>query len=330
MILAALALAAQLPLQMSLDDYRVELGRIAASLRSGDIPAAQAGALELQTVTIAGPVPFAPDASLLKPIAALTPGQNPAPSLGRLEAAIEHLPAAVAAPPAPASDRASLRSIRKSWDLELKEGRVDLSLPRMKSPPEWLIDRISSALDTIGRWIRALWKALFGRELKPGEGGMGASELTLGLVALACGLFAVLAYRALRARRRAPLPSTEAEVIESDRDEDPTSRQPSEWEQHAEALARAGRYREAIRAWYHAVLSAAFSRGYVAYAKGRTNWEYVAALSPGLRFRSDVVSMTQRFEGCWYGGREADEQALFAQKHAAQAVLVVLSAGGAE
>lgn len=325
MKLAIWLLAAQLPLEMGVAEYRSELTRITALLESGDVATAQSAALALQGAVVAGPVPFTADGSLLKPIADVTPGQSVVPLIARLRAATLNLDDGVATPRK--SDREALRAIRASWDLDLQEGRVDLHLPKMKSPPEWLIDRLAEVLDTVRGWLRALWKAIFGRELKPSEKGLGAAEGTLALVALFCAVFAVLAYRALRTRRRAPQETLTDATPETDRDEDPTSRPPSEWEQHAETLARAGRYREAIRAWYHAVLAAAFRRGYVTYAKGRTNWEYVAALSPGLDFRNDVISMTQRFEGCWYGGREASPHVLTEQKNAAQAVLVLIDAG---
>ena len=328
MKLAVWILAAQAPLDMGYLEYRFGLSRIATLLESGEIASAQSEAQALLGTPIVGPVSFIADGSLLKPVVEMEPGTSTAPLVARLRAATAHLEAK-GTPQAPStSDPESLQTIRDSWDLELQEGRADLHLPRTRSPPEWLIDRVADILNTLGRWARALYKALFGRELRPREKGIGAAEGTLALVALACGLFAVLAYRAYQGRRKGPVPELPLEVAQYDRDEDPTSRQPSEWEQHAEALARAGRYREAIRAWYHAVLAATFRRGYVTYAKGRTNWEYVAALSPGLRFRNDVIAMTQRFEGCWYGGQDPSPRVLAEQKTTAQAVLVTLSAGG--
>ncbi len=328
MKLAVWILAAQVPLEMGYLDYRFELSRIATLLESGEIASAQSQAQALLGTPIVGPVPFIADGSLLKPVVELEPGKSTAPLVARLRAATAHLEAEGARHAPSTSDPQSLQTIRESWDLELQDGHADLHLPRTRSPPEWLIDRGADILDTLERGARALYEALFGRELKPREKGIGAAEGTLALVALACGLFAVLAYRAYQGRRKGPGLELPKEEAQSDRDEDPTSRQPSEWEQHAEALARAGRYREAIRAWYHAVLAATFRRGYVTYAKGRTNWEYVAALSPGLRFRNDLIAMTQRFEGCWYGGRDPSPQVLSEQKTTAQAVLVALSAGG--
>jgi len=326
--LAVWILAAQAPLGMGYVEYHSELSRIATLLTSGEIASAQAQAQALLGTPIVGPVPFIADGSLLKPVVELEPGRSTAPLVAQLRAAIARLEAEGTPEAAVTSDPQALQAIRESWDLELQEGRADLHLPRTRSPPEWLLDRVADIIDTLVRWARAIYKALFGRELKPREKGIGAAEGTLALVALACGLFAVLAYRAYQGRRKGPAFELPEEVAPSDRDEDPTSRQPSEWEQHAEALARSGRYREAIRAWYHAVLAATFRRGYVTYAKGRTNWEYVAALSPGLRFRNDVIAMTQRFEGCWYGGQDPSPQVLAEQKTTAQAVLVALSAGG--
>ena len=61
----------------------------------------------------------------------------------------------------------------------------------------------------------------------------------------------------------------------SQRDADPLSREQDEWEKYAAELAAAGRLREAIRAWYHAVLVGLFRAGLLHHHKGRTNWEYV-------------------------------------------------------
>ena len=310
---------------MGVSEYRAELQRLASLLEVGDVATAQSAARSLQGAVINGAIPFTADGSLLKPVAELAPGQNTALLVARLRAAASNLEGSGVTSPG-TTDRKALKAIRESWDLELKKGQADLYLPRVQSPPEWLLDRAADLLNMIQDWLNAIWKALFGRELKPREKGIGAAEGTLALVALASAVFAVLAYRAYRARLRVSAKPLVEESAEPDRDDDPTSRPPSEWELHAEALARAGRYREAIRAWYHAVLAATFSRGFVTYAKGRTNWEYVAALSPGLPFRNDVISMTQRFEGCWYGGREASPRVLSEQKIAAQAALVFLTA----
>jgi hypothetical protein len=101
-----------------------------------------------------------------------------------------------------------------------------------------------------------------------------------------------------------------SDPIASKRDEDPLSRGATEWERYAAQLAASGRIREAIRAWYHAVLVTLYAAGILHFRKGRTNWEYVAALSPEIAWRSEFVTLTRRFEEEWYGRERSAIEAL--------------------
>ncbi|RPH37203.1 MAG: DUF4129 domain-containing protein, partial [Planctomycetota bacterium] len=86
--------------------------------------------------------------------------------------------------------------------------------------------------------------------------------------------------------------------------DDPLSRTASEWERFAAELMNAGRSREAIRAWYHAVLVSLFRAGVLHYRKDRTNWEYAYALPSGVPWRAGFVEATRTFEREWYGRRD--------------------------
>jgi hypothetical protein len=124
-------------------------------------------------------------------------------------------------------------------------------------------------------------------------------------------LIGALAYAALRRSRRAremPLQS-EAPAM-SAHDADPLSRGANEWERYAAQLAAAGRTREAIRAWYHAVLVTLYSASILHFRKGRTNWEYVSMLAPSLTWRGRFVELTRQFEVEWYGLHESAEETL--------------------
>src|SRR5205085_4280663 len=107
----------------------------------------------------------------------------------------------------------------------------------------------------------------------------------------------VLALEAVRRGQSRVQPGAiESEPVSSRRDEDPLSRGATEWERYAAQLAAAARFREAIRAWYHAVLVTCYSAHILHYRKGRTNWEYVAAIGPRVDWRPELVHLTKRFE----------------------------------
>jgi hypothetical protein len=113
-------------------------------------------------------------------------------------------------------------------------------------------------------------------------------------------------------------------VVSSRRDENPLSREASGWEEHARELAAERRFREAIRAWYHAVLVALFQAGLLHHQKGRTNWEYVARLDPRLGWRPGFVALTRLFDREWYGRRACDAAALAECAREARGVLVAV------
>ena len=136
--------------------------------------------------------------------------------------------------------------------------------------------------------------------------------LVTGIVLLIVLVLAMLAFETIR-RSRDAAPEEDlvtSGAVESRRDEDPLSRGANEWERYAAQLAAAGRTREAIRAWYHAVLVTLYAAGILHFKKSRTNWEYIAALSPDIAWRGEFVTMTRRFETEWYGRAQSNIDAL--------------------
>jgi Domain of unknown function (DUF4129) len=132
----------------------------------------------------------------------------------------------------------------------------------------------------------------------------------------------------LRRSRRRVLPASSVPLASSERDADPLSREANEWERYAAELAASGRLREAIRAWYHAVLVTLYRAGILHYRKGVTNWEYVSALSPALTWRARFIDMTRTFDREWYGRRETSPEALDTLAADARAVLLTLRGAG--
>jgi len=167
---------------------------------------------------------------------------------------------------------------------------------------EWIGDKLEKFFD----WLRSFWPKSGRREVDGGD----IHGMVIGIAIAIAIVVVMLAWIAIRRGRRAkPEVVESAAPIASKADEDPLSRAANEWERYAVQLANARRYREAIRAWYHAVLVALYSAAILHHRKGRTNWEYIAMLSPSLAWRREFIELTRRFEHEWYGAFESDEEA---------------------
>jgi len=314
--LAALPAAAQEPsAPLSLQEYRSQLGRIASALESGALEQARADAASLLEARVDfGGELLSPDVTLLAPLvepaAAAPDSAARARALRRLA---DELAAAAVSAPAPTDPRLLERLAAQQTEETLQRGgRVD---PRLK--PLTLSERARQALETAGDWFAKVidWFVELLRKLSPrrsrgGRSGIEVSSATTALVAVFAAALMLLALRALRGKRTRPLPQDPAELPATSGDDDPLSREASEWERYAAELRAKGRLREALRAHYHAVLVALFRAGLLFHQKGRTNWEYVAQLGPELRFRPAFIEITRRFDSEWYGRRGTTPEAL--------------------
>ena len=299
--------------------YRERLAAIDGSLRAGDWEGARDAARRLTADHIAfGQESLQSDLSVLQPLA---DAQNAraaravAPRLARLVTALE---AQGGGPPQPQSERPDPKLLEKARAREALT-----ALPQGKITPDDqvnVLDVLSEVLDPVRRWFDDLWEHLknWWRHLfpaaKPNEGLLDRLlNLPITVILLVVALTVVggwLAVRALRQRRRRLKPVPEQAAPPPAADDDPLSREVNEWERYAGELAAAGRRREAVRAWYHAVLVSLFRSGVLHYRKGRTNWEYVAALAPGFGWRSRFVELTRCFEREWYGRDQSTPEAL--------------------
>lgn len=146
---------------------------------------------------------------------------------------------------------------------------------------DWLFDRLGDAFDAI-----------------PG-GGPGTGIAWVFVVALLV-LAAYFLVRALRAPRvRTP-------------DEDDglrygteTSRDATVWMSEASRLAAAGDHRGALRCRHQALVAVLVTEAVVADVAGRTAGEYASAAGAAMPAQADRLrSVTDAFDGAWYGGRE--------------------------
>jgi hypothetical protein len=271
-----------------------------------------------------GPRDVGTDASLLAPLLDSRPF-DPAVQAERVAAAAHALETEEGA--APASDPLLLARLAEAQrPRTLPRGGSAGALPSAPTVPKSVASRIADAwrafIDWIEGWLRRLWP----RDAPDRPEG----ALTKPVIALMAAVLAGLLFAAVRTlRRTARAPVTEAPaILESARDEDPLAREVSDWEARAAELARAGRYREAIRASYHAVLALLFRSGRLHYEKGRTNWEYAARIPAEASWKRPFVDLVRGFEREWYGQDRSTAEAWGATSAFSRRLLESLSSGG--
>ena len=320
---------------MTAAQYADALDHLAALIAENRLADAKAEAAALAGAEVEGPNgTFAVDPSLLAQVAA---AKRPDVHLRtRLTTAAAEVRAAGAAA-APATDTAALERLAKAQAAndptaggELIPQRLgELSLLStiaewIGNAFQWMFDRIADFLD----WLQGFWPRM--RAPKVGAPMSGLRWIVFAVVALI--VLAILALALQVIRRTKPGggdAALESEPMSSRRDDDPLSRGATEWERYAAQLAAGGRIREAIRAWYHAVLVTLYGAGILHFRKGRTNWEYVAALAPSLAWRGEFVTLTRHFEHQWYGSDRSPHEALEETSRHARAILDSVRRGAA-
>jgi hypothetical protein len=314
-------IAVFLAASIALSDYRARLERIDAQLAAGDREHAARGARTLlQEKVRAGGEEIAPDTRALEPIA------HGKPRRARLRTLIDSLPASLGEAKAP--DRALLEDLRRAQESVGPAAGGDLEPINAPEPPLWqeLLEGLEQGLRWLGdRLIDLLhWiEDLFPSTSLP-RAGVAGRITTLVLVGV--GFIVVLvAALALLTRHKPPSRVAPARSRrQAAEDEDPLSRTATGWEAYAAELAAQGRARQAIRAWYHALLVRCYGAGVLHYHRGRTNWEYVQALSPSLPWRQSFWELTRSFDLEWYGHAESTPEALDAFAGEARTVLRAL------
>jgi hypothetical protein len=273
---------------------------------------------------------FSPDTSLL---AAVRDTRIPIPQVrARIRHSIDELQRATGIEGS-AADRNVLRDVQKSQEVAPLEAGGELTPPDIEIPmSERILKAAEAVFDWIGDMIRKLLDWLF--DLLPdsragGAMGSGLRLLVIGVALLIVLFIVVLAVRVLRGSQSNVSTVAESNApIGSERDADPLSRGANEWERYATQLGLEGRYREAIRAWFHAVLVTCYAEGILHFRKGRTNWEYIAALSPSHGWRPDLITLTRRFEQEWYGSDTSAAEVLADCEERARRILDALHERG--
>ncbi|MGZ5441270.1 MAG: DUF4129 domain-containing protein [Thermoanaerobaculia bacterium] len=304
-------------------DYIAALEHIDALLASNQRDAAKSAAEALKDVEVVwAKGKFKADASL---VAEISKGER-----ARLIATITELRRATGMSAAQA-DRKLLEQIAAEQEPpELPKGGV---VPTKIERDVPLLERIAEAIGDMFEWLGEMLSKLLDwlYDLLPRRRN-AAGEPTPGLHwivwAVVGAILLVILYLAVdvlrRSRARGVVDVETSAPIGSKQDEDPLSRGATEWEKYAHDLANAGRFREAIRAWYHAVLVTCYASGILHFRKGRTNWEYIASLAPSLEWRPEAIELTRCFEQEWYGALHSTRDAYDACSEHARAVLDAL------
>jgi hypothetical protein len=297
--------------EISIAEYAAALEALASDLDRGAIESASTRAAALETHRVVfGDERLAPDAGLLSAIRGARPADTIALArrIRRLAAAL----GSVSLAPGPAADPALVDALKAEGAIarggEIAEPTLrPLTIPeQIVQAFEQLIEWLGDALARILEWLAKLWP----RAPAPGAPASGGTlVVTLIVVAIAVVMLGVLALATVRRGPRGDKAPAAAQAT-GRADEDPLSRESDEWERYARELADAGRRREAVRAWYHAVLSTLFRIGRLEPRKGRTNWEHVTRLAPELPWRPQFIDITRRFEREWYGRDESSAEAL--------------------
>jgi hypothetical protein len=160
------------------------------------------------------------------------------------------------------------------------------------------------SVDSERLWLSKLIERLFGRRSEPEPVLPSSPRFDVHvppwlLIAIAAGLLAVVAgYVGFEVHKLIP----RGKVLGPVRRPPLMAADPSAtiWLSDAAALARAGRYREALRALYTATLLALDRRRQIRFEAGRTNGDYVRSLVAGP-LHDLLAHFTEAVERKWYG-----------------------------
>jgi hypothetical protein len=319
-----MSLVLLLALVLQLPEYRERLAAIDAQLQRGETARAAKAAGELLDAKV-----MVNGQELSADRWALLPVSRGEPHRARLRALIEgwsNAPETGARGLQPKL----LEEIRQQQELALPARGGELTSPDLpqKSLVERLRDWLKRALQWLADRVGDFLDWLFGKdEVKTGKADAAKGSVVWvlgGAVVLILVLVLALALASLRGGRS---PALARSPVNPSLDDDPLSRTVAGWETRARELAAEGRAREAIRAWYHALLVRCYAAGLLHYQRGRTNWEYARALGHQVAWRGQFEELTRQFDVEWYGREASTAEALGAFADGAGEILRALGSG---
>jgi hypothetical protein len=170
------------------------------------------------------------------------------------------------------------------WSAEDARQAADqiLADDRYREPTPTLLERVQD-------WIDDLFADLFGSLADAGGGFVGWILLAAAVAAI---VFFVLRFGgSVQPDRRV----AEAEVMVE------LTRSPGEWREEAARLEREGRYKEALRCLYRALVADLVARDLIPEIPGRTAGEYVRDIAANAPDQAPAfAAATELFELAWY------------------------------
>ena len=205
------------------------------------------------------------------------------------------------------------------WRMPRERIAEDENEPKgpIASVVEWIIDKISTALETVAGWIDKLIDWLIG--LMPGDERRAdatdsnwVSSVRIAVIVLLIGLLGALVYILWRSwiRRQAARTEIAAVAVESTpdlEDEDTTADDlpANRWLDLARQLAEKGSLRLAIRAFYLASLADLAEQELITIEKFKSNRDYEMELSRRAHQKEGLLPAFSKsreiFERVWYG-----------------------------
>lgn len=169
-----------------------------------------------------------------------------------------------------------------------------LARPEFDPPGRPWIER---ALDAVGRWLEGLLERLSA----PAAAGSNAASWVI-LVGLVAGLAAALVLLAQRARRRGRRPRRRKATVAATVTEWARPRSAADLAAEADELAAGGRWREALRARYQALVAALAARHVLDDRPSVTTGEHRARVAVGVPPAAPpFADAAELFDRAWYG-----------------------------
>jgi hypothetical protein len=183
---------------------------------------------------------------------------------------------------------------------EAKAAEPDASPSWWQRFKDWLRKKLDE-------WSRREPREVHQREPTWEGGGNWLAGILL-ILAIAAAVVVAAWVILRRAERRGRAPA-EAEVISTGETESPESagalaRPPEGWAHLADGLAARGRFREAARHLYLAVLSHLHREGAIDYDASLSNWDYLRRFKGKDAWRASFRELTFRFDWAFYGHAE--------------------------
>ncbi len=194
-------------------------------------------------------------------------------------------------------------------DKDANKGRLAEILRRpeyIQTKPE--ASAIDSLLDRFLRWLGKLFPRV--RPMQPGGGSQaisGIAQLLIVGVSIAGIAFMIWRYgpRFLRGRKKKKKTKREARIVLGEiLEPDQTA---ADLLSQAEALARKGELRAAIRKAYIGLLCELGDRKIISLAQHKTNRDYLNSVRDKVALYAGMRTLTQSFESHWYGFVPATE-----------------------